>query len=342
MSATSSNHISILDPLRGVAALAVVVFHYLGSILPTLRPNGLEHVVEYGKFGVEVFFVISGFVIPFAMQRAGYTWARLGNFMARRFVRIAPPAYIASMAMIAFHSIALIVNGRPIQGSDYPGLNTVSILANLTFSVAYFDTLWFNFVYWSLTAEFEFYLALALLFPFIAQGSRAWQVATTMTVLLLCSFVPGPLFFEYVEYFVLGILVFLWCETTTNKLLIVILAIAACAIGIAGGDATPIAISVVAALIIGSRTSFRTSPTDFLGEISYSLYITHVPVAYFAETAIKNATDLHTTLGGKAILFSLYLSLALLVAYVFQILVERPFLRLSKRIVARSVRAVEA
>lgn len=328
--------------MRGVAALAVVIFHYLGSILPTLRPNGMENIVEYGKYGVQVFFVISGYVIPFAMQRSGYTRGGLGNFMARRFVRIAPPAYIASLAMIAFHTIAMMVNGRPVQGNDYPGLNATSILANLTFSVEYFDTLWFNFVYWSLTAEFEFYLAIAILFPLLAKGNSTRTVAFTMTALLLCAFIPGPQFFEYLVYFVLGMLVFLWCETTTNRTVTMALAIAACAIGIAKDGPTPVLISVVAALIIASKTAFRTSPTDFLGEVSYSLYIIHVPVGYFAETAIKRTTDLHASLGGKALLFGLYLSLTLVAAYVFHLIVERPFMRMSKRIGARNGRAQEA
>ena len=59
-----------------------------------------------------------------------------------------------------------------------------------------------------------------------------------------------------------------------------------------------------------------------------------MPVAYFAETVIKRVTDLHTTAGGKAVLFILYLTLALAVAALFRRVVEKPFLHLSKRIKA--------
>ncbi|MCB0765712.1 MAG: acyltransferase [Flavobacteriales bacterium] len=334
---SDSRHVTILDPMRGVAALAVVIFHYLGSILPTLRPNGVEHIVEYGKMGVQVFFVISGFVIPYAMQRGGYVWSDLGRFMLRRFVRIGPPAYIAALAVIAFHLLAIMINGRPVDGDPFPGFGFTAVFANLTFTAEYFGTGWYNFVYWSLTTEFEYYLVLALVFPLIAVGSPNWRVALIMAGMILLTWAPGPSFFHYAVYFVLGILVFLWRETSTDHRLLLFLGLAACLAGISQGWSTPIAVSLVAALIIASGTPFRTGPTDLLGDISYSLYITHVPVAYFAETVIKRVTDLHTTAGGKAVLFILYLTLALAVAALFRRVVEKPFLHLSKRIKARRI-----
>lgn len=329
-------HVTILDPMRGVAALAVVIFHYLGSILPTLRPNGIEHIVDHGKMGVQVFFVISGFVIPYAMQRAGHTWRQTGRFILRRFVRIAPPAYIAAACMVAFHLIAQAVNGRPVDGDPFPGLGAKAMLSNLFFLVEYTGTGWYNFVYWSLTAEFEFYLTIALLFPLFAAGSPNWRVLIAMSALLLTNYVQGPAFFHYVIYFQLGILVFLWRETTTDRRIILALAASICAVGVAQGWALPIAVSVIAALIIASGTTARTRATDLLGDISYSLYITHVPVAYFAETIIKRVTDLHVQPFGKAALFVLYITLALGIAWLFHVYIERPFQRLSKRIGKRN------
>lgn len=336
---SAPRHITILDPMRGVAALVVVVFHYLGSILPTLRPNGVEHIVEHGKMGVHVFFVISGFVIPYAMQRSGYSWSDMGRFMLRRFVRIGPPAYIAALAMIGFHLLAMSINGRPVDGDPFPGLGARAILANLTFSVEFLGTGWYNFVYWSLSTEFQFYLVVALLFPLLANGSPSWRVAIIMLALIAAAFVPGPSFLHYVIYFVLGMLVFLWNETSTSRPLVLALAAAACVTGAAQGDWLPVAVSVVAAVIIASDTPFRTRATDFLGDISYSLYITHAPVAFFAETIIKRMTQMHTSSAGKALLFVVYLLLALIVAWLFHRVVERPFLRLSKMIGLRGRRA---
>lgn len=336
----SGNHVTIIDPMRGVAALAVVIFHYLGSVLPTLRPNGVEHIVEYGKLGVQVFFVISGFVIPYAMQRSGYTWAGWWRFMLRRIVRIAPPAYVAALAMIGFHLLSMAVNGRPVDGDPFPGFGFAAVFGNLTFTAEYLGAHWYNFVYWSLTAEFEFYLILALVMPLIARGSPNWRVATLMLALLASNFIAGPKFFAYVHYFVLGMLVFLWRETVTDKRILLAIGALTCSLGIAAGEHTAIGVSVVAALIIASGTGARTRATDLLGDISYSLYIMHVPVAVFAESIVKRLLPIHDTLMGKSILFMAYLCLALVVSYAFHRLVERPFVKWSKAIPQRRNTAV--
>lgn len=334
------NHVTIIDPMRGVAALAVVVFHYLGSVLPTLRPNGVEHIVEYGKLGVQVFFVISGFVIPYAMQRSGYTWEGWWRFMLRRIVRIAPPAYIAALAMIGFHLLSLLVNGRPVDGDPFPGFGFAAIFGNLTFTAEYLDAYWYNFVYWSLTVEFEFYLVLAAIMPLIARGSPTWRVVALMLALLASNFIEGPKFFAYVHYFVLGMLVFLGRETGTDKRLLLAMGVLTCALGVAAGGLTAIGVSVVVAWIIASGTGARTRATDLLGDISYSLYIMHVPVAVFAESIVKRILPIHDTLAGKAVLFLAYLSLALVVSYLFHLLVERPFVKWSKAIPQRPDPAV--
>ena len=327
----SLKHIPILDPLRGLAALAVVLFHFTGSILPTLRPSPLEGPFDYGKWGVQVFFVISGFVIPHAMERSGYIWAGLGRFMTRRFIRIAPPAYAAALLMILFYYTAIFVNGRPVEGNEIPGLSLRSIVANITFLVPYMDTQWFNFVYWSLTVEFEFYLLLALLFPFIQAGSPSWRVALVLATIVVCSLVPGPVLFPYAGYFALGMVVFVWQRKDVDRWLLAVIVLLICALDIYRGNSTPIFISLVAALIIASGTSLRTGPPDWLGKVSYSLYITHVPAGYFAESVLKRVLSIHGTTNGKMLMLLVYVIIALLVAQLFYHVVERPFLHSSKR-----------
>ena len=87
--------VEILEPLRGLAALAVAWFHFTNAtgLLPEgwLRASG-----RYGWLGVEVFFVISGFIIPYSLFNAGYRFPRhAGRFILKRIVRLDPP-YIAA------------------------------------------------------------------------------------------------------------------------------------------------------------------------------------------------------------------------------------------------------
>ena len=81
---------------RGVAAFMVMWFHFTFRLPEgALRASGL-----YGYLGVEAFFVISGFIIPYAMDLRHY---RLGRdsfaFIGRRIIRLEPP-YVMSVLLI--------------------------------------------------------------------------------------------------------------------------------------------------------------------------------------------------------------------------------------------------
>ncbi|MFZ3046680.1 MAG: hypothetical protein WA151_12270, partial [Desulfatirhabdiaceae bacterium] len=66
-----SNRLTHVDALRGLAALAVCLFHltrYKPGFLPEY--SILKSICQYGYLGVEIFFVISGFIIPLALFRS--------------------------------------------------------------------------------------------------------------------------------------------------------------------------------------------------------------------------------------------------------------------------------
>ena len=74
----------MIEFLRGVAALGVVGFHFANSTLPTIKPNPMGDFFEWAKLGIPVFFIISGFVIPYAMYTAGYRLRDAGRFFLKR------------------------------------------------------------------------------------------------------------------------------------------------------------------------------------------------------------------------------------------------------------------
>src|SRR5262245_2564074 len=90
------------DVLRGPASLAVCWFHLTRfhynvpdrRVFHLLRQTG-----DYGWLGVEVFFVISGFVIPYSLYRARYRVRDFFMYLARRIVRLDPP-YLAAIALV--------------------------------------------------------------------------------------------------------------------------------------------------------------------------------------------------------------------------------------------------
>src|SRR4051794_25907317 len=88
-------HIQIL---RLVAAAAVVAFHALGVAPDGFKlPEGaISFVLSYGGRGVDLFFVISGFIIFYATQRANLTPA---EFLRRRVERIVPLYFLVTLAV---------------------------------------------------------------------------------------------------------------------------------------------------------------------------------------------------------------------------------------------------
>src|SRR5438874_1620600 len=93
------NRIAILDPLRGLAALGVAWFHFTHGN-PVFLPTGtLKASGQYGWTGVAAFFVISGFVLPYSMHRAGYrVRSHWRTFALKRLIRLDPP-YLASILL---------------------------------------------------------------------------------------------------------------------------------------------------------------------------------------------------------------------------------------------------
>ncbi|HEY9524978.1 MAG TPA: acyltransferase family protein, partial [Thermopolyspora sp.] len=65
--ATAGSRLAWLDALRGVGALAVVAEHMLPWLVPSWRP----HWFNLGMYGVLVFFLVSGYIIPASLERRG-------------------------------------------------------------------------------------------------------------------------------------------------------------------------------------------------------------------------------------------------------------------------------
>jgi peptidoglycan/LPS O-acetylase OafA/YrhL len=326
--------VRILDPLRGFAALAVVLFHYSGSVLPTIAPNALTDALKVGKLGVQVFFVISGFVIPYALARAGYQWRQVPRFLCSRFARIAPPAYAAALLMVIFYFASVLWNGRPPHMA-WPGFGAQAILGNLLFVSQYMGSGYYNFVYWTLEIEFQYYLVIALLMPMLMQPSRSALAGGLLFFLMGLSYLPGFSFFNYTHQFVPGIAAFLFIEKVFGRVWFWSVCIGAFCMGSFKDQVVEMCVAMATVLAIIHARGFTWAPATWLGTISYSLYIMHVPVAAWAESVVKRVLHFSDTAVAKVLLLFMYLCLCIAAAALFHRFVEGPALRWSKRISGR-------
>jgi len=154
---SKSSHLYELDLLRFLAAIAVVFFHYtfINSINSDLTPSYpvLEGIFKYGYLGVELFFMISGFVILLtAMKKTAI------QFTISRIKRLYPAFWVA--LIITTLAILFLV---PDQTNSV-GLK--QFLFNFTMVPGYLGTVNIDPVYWTLQVEIKFYFWVGLILFF--------------------------------------------------------------------------------------------------------------------------------------------------------------------------------
>jgi peptidoglycan/LPS O-acetylase OafA/YrhL len=168
-----------VDALRGVAAIGVCLFHLCS---PTGQPAlhsvfPASSVTQYGLYGVTIFFVISGFIVPHAMDRAGYQIRHFPQFLLRRLTRLEPP-YLASIALVlVLGTVAAATPG--FRGQPYEW-SAPQIFSHVGYLTGFLGYRWLNIVYWTLAIEFQFYILMAVVFPLLASSQASAQIAVVM------------------------------------------------------------------------------------------------------------------------------------------------------------------
>lgn len=176
-----------LDWIRGLAALAVVLYHAEASArqyLPALPPPppGDPGWFGYGWIGVPVFFVLSGYVIPQSLQQRGRS---PGSFLAGRFWRLYP-TYLALTLLL----LGLLVLERAI-GLPAQAITPAKLLSSLAFGWGSNDHAYL-YVGWTLFWETLFYLLMAPLAPRLGRLGPQLPMALFLLVAGAAWLVPGP------------------------------------------------------------------------------------------------------------------------------------------------------
>lgn len=195
--------------LRGLAALAVAWFHFTnGQPLFVDKGSFLAVSGSYGYLGVPVFFVISGFVIPFALDAMTYRFPEsIFRFITRRFWRIYPPYIVAIFVTLLVTFASSLV---PSSRAGYPPLDAKSIIGHLTYTTPWLGSDWIVPIFWSLAIEIQFYLLMVFLAPAILSRRRSIIVGALFG-LSCAALIPASntLLFWYLPTFAAGVCWFL-------------------------------------------------------------------------------------------------------------------------------------
>lgn len=275
--AKSVSRIEILDGLRGLAALAVAWFHFTtNGPSDAVRASG-----QYGWLGVHVFFVVSGFVVPYSMHAAGYRIRHFHSFIARRLLRLDPP-YLLTIALVIL--LAYASAATPGFRGSAPQIGVGQVLAHLGYANAFVGLPWLTPVFWTLGIEFQFYVTVALVFPLVASSSA--RVRFTVVVLLgllplVCwrqKDLDHHLIVAHLPQFLLGVLAFQFVALRASGRGVVGLASLVSVVGFATRPLeTGVAVTTAICLVVW-RGYVPPRLLLWLGSVSYSLYLLHVPL----------------------------------------------------------------
>ena len=315
-----------IDVLRGLASLSVCWFHLTNQYSQSsfTRISG-----SYGWLGVEIFFVISGFIIPYALYMSDYSvrqdWK---TFIFKRSLRIEPPYLIAvAMTLLLWHASTLSPN---FQGDHPPAFTSLTTLLHLGYLNDIAGYRWLNPVFWTLAIEFQFYILVSFVF-FLLRGNRYSIWLTNFTLLLAALLWPSSHFVaKYLGLFVLGIVAFQYRVKLVNgKTLLIFLFAAGASTGFHLGwmiACVGIATSVLIALDL-KLSSHRI--LIWLGSISYSLYLVHVPIGGRVVNLGRRFVQTETA---ELFLSLAALAISLVAAHAFYLAIEKPSQKLASRL----------
>lgn len=291
--AAPSARVVELDALRGLAALAVVAFHYTtfyGREVGHVQP--LAFGFPAGNYGVQLFFLISGFVIFMTLERTRTAM----DFVVSRFSRLFP-AYWAAIAITA---AVVYTIGMPQQR-----IPLSSLLLNLFMVQDFFGIRDLDGSYWTLQVELFFYAQ--MLFWFVVGKLRhiLWIIAGWLLMAIangeaelhhvhFSYAVRELLILRYIPYFAMGILFYRLHAATGSRaanMAMIVLCLATIALVQAPVFlAAGLVCCAIFALFVGGRLRWMDSkPFVVLGAVSYSLYLLHQAIGFAAIHWLERA-----------------------------------------------------
>lgn len=324
--APSGERLANVEILRGLAALAVTWFH----MTSTHAENVVRLSGSYGWLGVEMFFVISGMVIPMSIHKryGAFRPRHFAPYMLRRLVRLEPPYLVSIGMVIVLWEISARAPGFAGEAPDY---TLPQILAHLAYLIPLTQFDWLQVVYWTLAYEFVFYLLAAVFFWILGnRQSLPWLLGATLTILLaLAGYLP-PISL----LFLTGIAIFRRMALRENVWVVMAALVVIAAAMVQLGREIEAVVGLMTGLVIWATAHVSFSgpqwrPLFVLGAISYSLYLVHVPIGgrfvnlfqrFLPETVW---VDLALSLGG--------LGMSLCAAWLFWRWIERPAIELARR-----------
>ena len=321
--------------VRAVAALLVILFHIQNALGIQVRYAPVRDIFSAGHRGVDLFFVLSGFIIAYSHRKDLGRQDRLGNYLFNRFARIYPAVWIMSALAIVVYMVGFSTPDKAdkltpgaIVASAFLLPQVAVPLVNVTWTLTY--EIFFYFLFGILIINFRIGLAIFIL----------WQMAVVTVALTDVNLGLAGYYLRAVCLdFSVGLACAWWIHQMRKEVLssavwvgLLISGVLGFGVGMwfdatAQWSAIPCALGagvIIVSLVVLEQMKHLRVPDLIvkLGGASYSVYLVHFSVIQMLSTLLRRigvpATD---------ILFLIYLPAGVLAGMAFDHWVDRPIQR---------------
>jgi len=323
-----------IDLLRFLAALAVVLYHYTfrgfaeGGYSPVEYPV-LGEVFKYGLYGVQLFFIISGFVILMTATKRD-----AANFVISRITRLYPAFWVC----VSLTAVFIL-----LKGGDTFQVGLLQYLLNLTMISGFAGVEMVDGVYWTLLVEIKFYVLIFVLLLFGQIKRIEWFLAFWLALTAVSMIVPLPKIVNFLfltdwsSFFIAGALFYLVRQSGLNLYRGAMLGVSlALSLGqnlreikhletLYSSDFSPLISSAVIVLCfavfmmvsLGLTRGLSSQKLIKLGVLTYPLYLIHQNIGFMLFQEFGSTVNRYVLLIGLV-------SAMMIAAWLIHQLVEQP------------------
>jgi len=333
--------IKALTALRGIAAWWVVLYHFR-EVAPGMQGSILGNIADHGYLAVDLFFIMSGFVIALNYGKTFYAvnLAQYRIFIWARIARIYPLHLFIMMLYLSNPILIQIFSTKKILGQRYDiGYYILSLFLIQNWGLT--ENIAWNVPAWSISTEFFAYLAFPLLWVAASKlvQHRLLEIGTVLVLIALAAvgyFFLGELGGHIASFglvrcvfeFSLGLLLFLLVRgarfPSSDQALVILIPLTMIGVLLNLPDylVAPAAFMLLIAALLddkgmGAQVLNRT-PLVWLGEISFSTYLIHFLIRDWVKFTLLRP-GVSTSLA-----FGAYVTATLIVSPVLYYAVERP------------------